>query len=67
MAKLLSAEQIVTLLVQPVGNLRPGDLGDLTAALERIPGSSSHGDLDEHRAQEKPLSELLTGGFGAAH
>jgi hypothetical protein len=67
MAKLLSAEQIITLLVQPVGQLKPGDIGDLAAALARIPGGSSHSDHDDHRALEKPLSEILTGGFGAAH
>lgn len=67
MAKLLSAADIVSLLTQTVGDLKPGDLADLAAALDRIPGGSSHSDLDSYRAQEKPLSELLTGGFGATH
>ena len=67
MAKLLSAESIVELLTSTVGDLKPGDLNDLAAVLSRIPGGSSHSDLDEHRDQEKRLSELLTGGFGAAH
>jgi hypothetical protein len=61
MAKLLSAEDTIALLVRPVGDLKPGDIGDLAAALERISGASSHGDLDAHRAMEKTLSELLTG------
>jgi hypothetical protein len=67
MSKLLSAESIVELLVSPVGELKPGDLGDLIAALERIPGGSSHSDLDDHRAQEKTIGQLLAGGFGAAN
>jgi hypothetical protein len=67
MARLLSAESIVELLTSTVGDLKPGDLGDLVAALERIPGGSSHSDLSEHRAQEKTVSELLAGGFGSAH
>ena len=67
MARLLSAEQLIELLVKPVGELIPGELGDITSALSRIPGGSSHGDLDEHRSQEKTVGTLLAGGFGAAH
>ena len=66
MAKLLSAADVIALLVRPVGELKPGDLGDLIAALERIPGSSSHSDLEAHRVQEKTVGELLAGGYGAA-
>jgi len=67
MAKLLSAESLIEILVRPVGELKPGDLVDLAAALDRIPGGSSHSDLDEHRAQERTIGTLLAGGFGAAH
>jgi Mg-chelatase subunit ChlD len=65
MAKLLSATEIVHLLTQRVGDLRPGDLTDLSAALSRIPGAA-HGDHPDLRSQEKTLAEILTGGFGAA-
>jgi hypothetical protein len=66
MAKSLSATQIVTLLTQPVGNLKRGDLDDLVAALNRIPDGTSHGDTDAHRTGEKTVGTLLAGGFGAA-
>jgi hypothetical protein len=65
MARLLSAESIIELLTSTVGDLKPGDLSDLAAALDRIPGGSSISDLDEHRAQEKTVGTLLAGGFGA--